>query len=221
MGDERDKDMRVTVSPASLKGKQGTFVGHKAALVFERPDQIDLKDFVGEVRTMRTDDGRLQVEATGRPNVGRRNEPIVRKILRQALEAATGEQYTVESAPDDRGEDARLRSRDGKKEYVVQIVTMPPDSEYAKEIASGHSLRTWSFDEIAQGIRAAIEHKLPRIPPGTRGTLLLALDARRIGFVAGPEVQAALARTSPPIESYGFGQVWLVGHTAAHSVRLA
>lgn len=210
----RAESMNIKFDPVRMSIKT-----YRWAITLEGQDRVELKDYQGEARTTRQPDGNLRIEILGRPHRGERGEPAVLIVLRQAIEADSGSRPTITKGRNDWGEDATLKML-GAGEYIVQIVSVPADPQFGKEIASGKVDRTFTVREAARMIREAINHK-STVPPSSRGSVILALDARHLGLLSGHDVLAALADTGSPIATYGFAQVWLVGSTITQSARLA
>jgi hypothetical protein len=118
---------------------------------------------------------------------------------------------------DERGEDAVIELPSGVL-CAVQIVTVPTDPEFNAEIASGSSHRMVSLAEVVQWIRSAIEKKYATYAAADRASMILALDARRI--LVDEAIIGESIRQSPPLESYGFAEIWLVGPTVPRARRL-
>jgi hypothetical protein len=100
----------------------------------------------------------------------------------------------------------------------VQFVAVPDESDFHAKIASGQSSQTVSRADAVQWIRSAIERKHERYPDDVRAGMILALDARRAPH--DDAVVAGLTAHAPPLDSYGFAEIWLVGPTVPRTRRL-
>ena len=112
--------------------------------------------------------------------------------LREAL-SRRGEHWGPFEVPD-RVDDVDAFARDGNKKLDAQVTRV--EREAWRELArTGSSDARRSPDELAEEIRAAVEHKSSQHGAAQRGALLLALDASRSpGHVLTPVVVSFLER---------------------------
>jgi hypothetical protein len=117
---------------------------------------------------------------------------------------------------DDHGEDGLL-VRDGR-EFIIQVVSVPPDRGFWREAKSSRALREPKEDEAVGFLRTVIEKKAK---VDERWRTLLAIDARWLPVVGdAPIREAYLTRHGCPETEFGFAEVWVVGQVMPHVVRL-
>jgi hypothetical protein len=122
-----------------------------AALIVDGQDRSDIDDFKGRSQTRRLPDGRIEIAVQGFPHWGRRNEPLVLKVLRQAFSQETSAAVTMTPATaqqDSRGIDGFLELAD-RKQLVVQVLSVPIESSYAACLARGDSRIVLTTQEAA------------------------------------------------------------------------
>jgi hypothetical protein len=188
-----------------------TLSGQGIAAVADEANKVGLNDFNGgRSSTRRDEDGRIHVLLSDSLLRGRPDEPSVRDVLGQLV---TG---TIEQGDDARGEDARLRTPEGNL-LTIQIVTVPSEEEINREIREGEMVeRVLTDREAAEWIRRSIQKKLNVAAQ----TIILALDARPFGILTDDAVLREFRAAFPELSACRFNQIWLVGPTAARSVRL-
>jgi hypothetical protein len=122
----------------------------------------------------------------------------------------------VGGARDEHGEDARVRI--GKREVVVQCVSLPVEPGSWRELAGQGEVRlSGTINDAVALLRDGLLHKANK----AKSTLLV-LDMAQIGALVSPAlVRAYRARFSDPAVEFGFEQVWLVGPTTRSSQRLS
>lgn len=140
-------------------------------------------------------------------------------MLKAALLVHEKTDVAIAPGIDAQGEDARLTYPKGEA-CVVQIVSVPPDSAYGREIAIGFAQRKLTAEDAADWIQVSIDHKLT-IAPDDRKSILLALDARAHGLLADVSVIVALRARYPDPVTLGFFAIWLVGPIDSRCVRIA
>ena len=206
---------------AALVGEQVAALFGSAAMSINGPYRSEINDFKGHSQTRRLPDGRIEIAVQGSPHRGSRNEPQVRNVLQAALSLEWGVDVVVKSPTpqeDARGIDGTTVAPDGKA-LIVQIVTVPADSDYARYVAQGSHRVVLTMDEAIDWIENAIRHKC-NIAPADRASMILALDVRHAGLLAADDfVAAAEKRIRPAV--FGFAEVWLVANVPTHSARLA
>ncbi len=115
--------------------------------------------------------------------------------------------------------DAFARAGNGKLE--VQVTRVERDAWRALADRGVHDAER-TPDELADEIRASIEHKSSRQQPAAqRAALVLVLDANRSpGHVGSSAVISFLERYGEWATQLGYRAIWLVGPTAALSHKL-
>lgn len=196
-----------------IKPQTGKFTvsGQGVAAIADEATKVGLNDFNGgRSSTRRDDDGRIHVLLSDSLLRGTDNEPSVRDVLGQLLAG------TIEKGENSRGEDARLRTPEGKL-LTIQIVTVPPEEEINREIRVGKTVeRVLTDRQAAEWIAMSIHKKLKFATP----TTILALDARPYGILTDDAVLREFREAFPELLDCGFNQIWLVGPTAPRSIRL-
>ena len=185
--------------------------GQGVAMIADQGAKVGLNDFNGGRSVMsRGEDGLLQVRLSDSLKRGRPNEPSVLDVLRQLL---TG---TIEKGEDRRGQDGLLHTPDGEV-LTIQIVTVPPEQEINRQIGTGQIVEfTLTDTEAAEWIAMSIVEKRDV----ASANWILALDARPFPLLADAVVVARFREWSAELPNCGFKEIWLVGPTAARSVRL-
>jgi hypothetical protein len=165
-----------------------------------------------------SEDGQVSLDVTGTAAVGRPGEPRVARTLCERLEA-DGAAVSVRAGEDQRGEDARLIIAD--KTFTLQIVTTPGDAVFWQQAKTGSAMSEVPTTDAVVWIRARIEGKALKIPPGQRSCTVLALDAQHAGVLAnGRVIDSYLGRFGNPGDEFWFASVWVVGPTVPFCVRL-
>jgi hypothetical protein len=206
---EGEKSVVLTPLAAELK-----LTGQGVAAVADSASKLDINDFGGGRSSTSLDaSGSIHIATRDALPRGRDNEPSVLDVLRLLVCG------TIELGDDSRGEDGILRSKAGT--FTIQIVSVPPEPEFNRQVRQGENVeRVLAIPEAAGWIHASIQKKCAG-PPTARTTVILVLDARHLGILAEDAILGALREGYPDVACCGFWQVWLIGPTAARSVRLA
>jgi hypothetical protein len=110
---------------------------------------------------------------------------------------------------DAKGEDGIPAFSNGDR-LVVQVVSVPVDSTYRKNVSKGNATARLSFKNAASWIAEAIQKKLV-IASVDGANIVLALDVRHCAQLAHGQVIAALKSDFNDPAKHGFAQIWLVG----------
>ena len=203
----------LVVDPASF-----TFTGYAPTITIHGPTRCDVNDAVGQSRSRFLEDGTLEVSIEGAPLRGTSNERNVKHVLEGAFRSR-GMAHSFEDGDDAEGQDGFL-VLDGVRS-VLQIVTVPVDSNFGARASSGPASWWISLDEGAKWIHDAIEKKARKYAePRFRATMILVLDACHVGKLADELFLARLRANHPPVSSFGFRRVWLVGPVGPTCVML-
>lgn len=171
----------------------------------------------GQSVTETAGDGSYRGTLSGPLLRGEDGEPHVARILAAKLRALG---HDVAELPKEQVENARGEDRksliDGE-EYVIQVVSMPVDSELWKALGkTGMAETVGQFSDAVKLLRASMEKKRNK----ARGTIL-ALDAAHIGALATQAlVDAYVKAHGDPSKEFGFAQAWIVGPTEARTFQI-
>jgi hypothetical protein len=211
----------------ALTGESAALSLGDAAMSINGPDRAEINDFVGQSMSRRLPSGEFEFTTGQPPLQGRRNEPNVLKVLVETMTDQTNELHAYRNgdrADDARGIDGHLTFPDGTT-APVQVVKTPIDQRWGAAVARGNARIVASVDQVAEWIKAAIDHKTsgssPSISPKDRPSLILALDARHAGMLGAEDVIAAFHRQMPDLAKLGFRAIWLVGNAPVNTKKLA
>lgn len=171
----------------------------------------------GQSVSSTTAKGDFDARLSGPLVVGRDGEPRAIEVLAHAL-STEGRRVTVKPRDpkrDAHGEDGRLVT-DGH-ETVVQVVTLPRDTELWRQVHAEGRVASHSGDLHAAValVRAAVERK--RHAEGD----IVVLDAAYFGALAWRKlVDAYLVEHGDPTAEFGFADAWIIGPTIRSSIRL-
>ncbi len=155
-------------------------------------------------------DGTVKFSVAGRPAQGEESSLPVCNVLRQHLNRQSpvwGE--PVKPTGNEKGVDCELPHRDGKTKLKIQVVRAEAGPALRRSVARGDTVEGQpSSDEIADSLRAAIEHKRTR----AFGDIVLALDATETPrFTFAPVTTSFRKRHGVWATQIGFNQIWVVG----------
>jgi hypothetical protein len=155
-------------------------------------------------------DGAVKFTVEGRPSQGEKAVLPVCNILRQHLNR-NSPVWDEPARPVGReeGVDCELPHRDGTTKLKVQVVRAEVGSELPRALSRGDTVSgNRHSDEIADSLKAAIEHKRTR----AFGDIVLVLDATETPrSVFAPVISSFRKRYGAWAAHVGFKQIWVVG----------
>jgi hypothetical protein len=170
------------------------------------------------------EDGSVSFTLTGTSPTGEEDTLQACRILLAALKRH-GEEWVGLRRGDGLADCIAQRPDGSEGALEIQVVRAIPDQTLWKGLAQSRRLEQASVqrDDLVRQLRAAVGLKSgdEKIPPPSRGSLVLALDANRLPAVALPAVvRDYRAAHGPWTRSLGFQAVWVVGPDASLTWRL-
>jgi hypothetical protein len=196
-------------------------VGTVAERNFEDAHEISVRTPLGATSEARQTQDGVEISVGGRLDVGRPAERNIQDILVERIRSEGIPVVAEEGAEDSRGEDGLLVV-DGHR-YTLQATTVPKAPTFWQDLRrSGSATTEVSNARAAEWIHDAIDAKAAKLlPRQSRAGIILALDARHAGVIAGPLVKAEYsAMYGAASVEFGFEAIWIVGPTPSNCSRL-